>query len=76
VFLMTRAAMNMTYVLDMGGRNEESVVVGERALAKARQLGVGRSLGLLIMMNLIDCLAMLGRFDEASNWPMKRESGC
>jgi ATP/maltotriose-dependent transcriptional regulator MalT len=65
VFLMTRAAMNTTYVLGMGGRDQELVSVGMRALAKARQLGVGRSLGCLILVNLMDGLISIGRFDEA-----------
>jgi DNA-binding CsgD family transcriptional regulator len=65
VDLTTRAYMNTTYTLDMAGRSEEAVAIGRRGLDKARQMGVGRTLGSLIMVNLMDSLTQLGRFDEA-----------
>jgi DNA-binding CsgD family transcriptional regulator/tetratricopeptide (TPR) repeat protein len=66
-FLITRAAMNLTYALAAGGRDEELVAVGRVALARARQIGVGRSLGCMILVNVMDGLIDLGRFEEAEH---------
>jgi predicted ATPase/DNA-binding CsgD family transcriptional regulator len=65
VYLMIRATINSTYSMFLAGRSEEAVGVCKATLEKARQMGVGRSIGALLVVNLMDCLTILGRFDEA-----------
>ncbi|MGD0248535.1 MAG: AAA family ATPase, partial [Candidatus Limnocylindrales bacterium] len=65
VFLMIRATVNSTYSMFLAGRSEEAVGVCRATLEKAHQMGVGRSIGALLVVNLMDCLTILGRFDEA-----------
>jgi DNA-binding NarL/FixJ family response regulator len=72
VHLMTRASQDITYTLEIAGRTKEALEVGLRDLEKVRKMGVGRSLGCLIMVNVADLLVSSGRFDDAEQ--MAREA--
>ena len=62
---MLRYRVNASDVMQLIGRYETAVAIGEAGAERARQLGVQRTSGVILASNTIEPLTALGRWDDA-----------
>lgn len=63
-----RYHVNYSDLLGLIGRNREAVEVAEAGIARARELGVERTAGVLMVQNLVEPLLTLGDLEAATRW--------
>jgi DNA-binding CsgD family transcriptional regulator len=63
--LDVRLEMARSHILQGAGRHEEAVAVARLGIAKADEVGLGRTRGTIMGFNTAEPLASLGRWDEA-----------
>lgn len=61
-----RAYVNLTHVLSEAGRWDELLTVGPEALAATRRLGIDRTHGIFVEMNVAEGLEAVGRWEDAA----------
>lgn len=61
-----RAYVNLTHVLSEAGWWDELLTVGPEALAATRRLGIDRTHGIFVEMNVSEGLEAVGRWDDAA----------
>ena len=63
--LLLRAAINRSHMLEGAGRPAEAVEAAARGIERAKGIGLFRSRGSFLSINLAESLHSLGRWDEA-----------
>jgi DNA-binding CsgD family transcriptional regulator len=62
-----RATLNESHILEGMGEHERAAQVARQGVVGAREVGLGRSIGTLLAVNIAEPLVALGRWDEADD---------